>query len=164
MNKNRLFLMLNVAFLTAFTHPTFCQTIKPFHPMTMQALSPNMGVKNVEKTVQFYYDLLGFELITSVPAKQEGKPLIWALVQSGPVTMMFQEEGNLKEEYPVLAAHPIGASSTIYLTVSGIEQIYQKAKKLSTIVKEPHKTFYGATEFALKDINGYILTVAENAK
>ena len=28
----------------------------------------------------------------------------------------------------------------------------------------PHKTFYGAIEFALKDLNGYIVTLAENAK
>lgn len=157
-------MLMNAALFVALIQPVFSQSTKRSQPMTMQALSPNLAVKNVEKTVQFYHDLLGFEFITSVPAKEEGKPLTWALVQSGPVTLMFQEEQNLKEEYTDLAAHAIGGASTIYLTVTGVEEIYEKAKKLSTIVKEPHKTFYGATEFALKDVNGYIVTLAENAK
>lgn len=156
--------MMSTTLVTALGQPVLAQSTKHHQPMTLQALSPNLGVKNVEKTVQFYHDLFGFEVITSVPAKEEGKPLTWALVQSGPVTLMFQEERNLKDEYTDLAAHALGGSSTIYLTVTGVEQIYEKARQVSAIVKEPHKTFYGATEFALKDLNGYIVTLAETAK
>ena len=129
--------------------------------MTMQAMSPNLGVPNVEKTVQFYHDLLSFELITSVPGKAAGKPLDWAFVQAGPVTLMFQQEQNLKNEYKNLATQAIGGAFTVYLTISNFDQVYAKAKTMTTILIEPHKTFYGAMEFAIKDLNGYTLTLAE---
>ena len=127
----------------------------------MQAMSPNLGVPNVDETVQFYHDLLGFELIASVPDKAAGKPLDWAFVQAGPVTLMFQQEQNLKDEYKNLATHPIGGAFTLYLTISHFETAYAKAKTMATVLIEPHKTFYGAMEFAIKDLNGYTLTLAE---
>ncbi len=129
--------------------------------MTVQALSPNLGVTNVEKTVQFYHDLLGFDLITSVPGKAAGKPLDWAFVKARTVTLMFQQEQNLKDEYKNLASHAIGGAFTIYLTISNFEEVYVKAKAMTTILIEPHKTFYGAMEFAIEDLNGYTLTLAE---
>ena len=130
--------------------------------MAIQSLSPNLGVKNVDQTVQFYQDLLGFELITSVPAKAEKKPLDWALVQSGPVTLMFQQEQNLKTEYKNLDEHAVGGAFTLYFTITDFNAVYEKARTMSTILIEPHKTFYGAMEFALQDPNGYTLTLSES--
>ena len=40
-----------------------------------------------------------------------------------------------------------------------------KTKKVFlNIIKGLEKTFYGATEFSIQDINGYILTFAEGEK
>ena len=127
----------------------------------IQSLSPNLGVKNVDQTVQFYHDLLGFELITSVPAKAEGKSLDWAFVKAGSVSLMFQQEQNLKDEYKNLRVHVPGGAFTLYMTISDFDDVYRKAKAMSTILIEPHKTFYGAMEFALQDPNGYTITLAE---
>ncbi len=143
--------------------PLAAQTPKSLTRMEIKALSPNLMVKDVEQTVRFYQDLLGFQLVASVPAQKGEKSLQWALVQSGPVTLMFQEEENLKEEYPDLKRQAIGGGFTLYLTTSGIEALYQKVRQVTSIVKERHKTFYGATEFAIKDNNGYVLTIAEQA-
>jgi uncharacterized glyoxalase superfamily protein PhnB len=131
--------------------------------MEIKALSPNLMVKNVQQTADFYQNLLGFHILVSVPHAKDSNSLQWAMVQAGGVTLMFQEEGNLKEEYLDLASQTMGGTFTLYFTVTDIEQVYRKAKQMGPVLKELHQTFYGATEFAIKDINGYILTIGEQA-
>lgn len=63
--------------------------------MEYQTLSPNIGVKSVDETVQFYTETLGFNLIMSVPAPTGS--LQWAMVANGEATLMFQEMGNLAD-------------------------------------------------------------------
>jgi uncharacterized glyoxalase superfamily protein PhnB len=163
MKKANHFIAAYAILIAACAVPLAAQTPRSLTRMEIKALSPNLMVKDVEQTVRFYQDLLGFKLVASVPAQKREKSLQWALVQSGPVTLMFQEEENLKEEYPDLKRQAIGGGFTLYLTTSGIEALYQKARQVTSIVKEPHKTFYSATEFAIKDNNGYVLTIAEQA-
>ncbi len=129
--------------------------------MDIQSFSPNIMVKNVQQTVDFYQNLLGFTLVNSVPDQTGKQALQWAMVQAGNVTLMFQEEANLKAEYPSLAQHAVGGGFTLYLTVTNFDTLYGRAKSMTTIVKEPHKLFYGATEFALLDTNGYVLTICQ---
>ncbi|KAA6335992.1 hypothetical protein EZS27_015829, partial [termite gut metagenome] len=39
--------------------------------MEYQSLSPNIGVKSVNETVKFYTEVLGFQLLMSVPETGE---------------------------------------------------------------------------------------------
>ncbi|MDH6533844.1 catechol 2,3-dioxygenase-like lactoylglutathione lyase family enzyme [Parabacteroides sp. PM5-20] len=59
--------------------------------MEYQTLSPNIGVKSVDETVQFYTETLGFNLIMSVPAPTgnsiESDPL--RPIQSDPLKLCF---------------------------------------------------------------------------
>lgn len=155
-------LLVALVLLTVFARQAHPQTHTSQKPMEAKSLSPNLMVKNVQQTVDFYHDLLGFTLTASVPNAKGDQTLQWAMVQNQGVTLMFQEETNLKEEYPTLKTQAIGGSFTLYLTVTDADELYQRIKSKTTIVKEPHKTFYGATEFAIQDNNGYILTLAEN--
>lgn len=128
--------------------------------MKYQTLSPNIGVKNVDETVLFYTETLGFNLIMSVPSPKGG--LQWAMVANGGATLMFQEMGNLIEEYPQLAERPVLGAMTFYLKMKGMQALYDKLQGTEFIAKEMHKTFYGADEFAVFDNNGHILTITED--
>ncbi len=128
--------------------------------MEYQSLSPNIGVKNVEETVRFYTETLDFNIIMSVPSPHGG--LQWAMVANSGTTLMFQEIGNLMEEYPQLAQRPILGVMTFYIKMKGMKNLYEKLQGTEHIAKEIHKTFYGADEFALFDNNGHILTVTED--
>ncbi|WP_255495270.1 VOC family protein [Dysgonomonas sp. 521] len=129
--------------------------------MEYQTLSPNIGVKSVDETVQFYTQTLGFKLIMSVPAPTGG--LQWAMVANGGATFMFQEMGNLSEEYPQLAGRPKLGAMTFYVKMKDMQTLYEKLQGTEHIAKEMHKTFYGADEFAIFDNNGHILTITEDA-
>ena len=127
--------------------------------MVFKNLSPNLAVKDVNKTVDFYTNILGFNCIMTVP--EEGQ-FVWAMVQADGLTIMFQELKNLAEEYSQLEKRSIGGSLTFYITVTDIQKLYDKLKGKVTIAKELHKTFYGATDFAIEDCNGYILTFSQS--
>lgn len=129
--------------------------------MEYQTLSPNIGVKSVDETVQFYTETLGFNLIMSVPAPTGS--LQWAMVANGGATLMFQEIGNLVEEYPQLANRPVLGTMTFYVKMKGMQTLYEKLQGTKYLAKKMHKTFYGAEEFAIFDNNGHILTVTEDA-
>lgn len=128
--------------------------------MEYQTLSPNIGVKSVDETVRFYTRILGFNLITSVPAPDGS--LQWAMVANGGATFMFQEMGNLTEEYPQLVNRPESGVLTFYVKMKNMQALYGRLKETDFLAKDMHRTFYGADEFAVFDNNGYILTITED--
>lgn len=117
-------------------------------------------VKSVNDTVSFYQEILGFELVMSVP--QEGA-FDWAMVQRDGVSLMFQEKESIIAEYPILQGTPMGGGLTFYIKVRDVKGLYNKVKDHVNIVLDLHKTMYGAEEFAIQDINGFVLTFANDA-
>jgi uncharacterized glyoxalase superfamily protein PhnB len=126
----------------------------------MKSLSPNLMVNDVNQTIDFYVNVLGFTKLVTVP--ESGK-LDWGMVQNGTVTFMFQETKNLKTEYPQLEKFEKGGGLTFYINVTNVQEVFDSLKGKVKIAKEMHKTFYGATDFAIEDNNGYILTFSQSA-
>lgn len=125
-----------------------------------KSLSPNLMVTDVNLTLDFYVNVLGFAKIATVP--DSGK-LDWAMVQNGALTFMFQEKKNIKTEYSQLEKFEQGGGLTFYINVTNVQELYESIKGKVKIAKEMHKTFYGATDFAIEDNNGYILTFSQSA-
>ncbi len=139
---------------------------------TMKKLNPNLMVKDVKETVEFYQNNLGFQLIMAVPETQDGilneipedKKVVYALVKNGDVEIMFQAEKSFKEDVPVLKDSQIGASCTFYIELENVENFYNSIKDKVDVVKELFTTWYGMKEVYIRDNNGYILTIAEAKK
>lgn len=129
--------------------------------MEYQSLSPNIGVKSVNETVIFYTQVLGFKKVMSV--SDENK-VIWAMVTYGNISLMFQDYNNLVEEYPELNGKPLQSAISFYIKMDNKNALYNKICKTEYLVKEMNTTSYGIEEFAIRDNNGFILTIAENTK
>jgi len=123
----------------------------------MESLSPNLMVRNVNESVVFYEEQLGFQLIVSVP--DEGV-FNWAMVTNGQVNIMFQTRESIDDELTYFENQPIGGTFSLYIRIKNIEEYFKKIKDKVRILKPLDKTFYGATEFTIADINGYVLTFA----
>ena len=123
----------------------------------MDSISPNIFVKDISKTIEFY-KLLGFSVVMTVP--EEGD-LVWVMMTCGNVTFMFQTIDSLGSDLPAIKRQD-GGSLLLYIQVKGIRDLYDRIKNKVTIVKGLEKAFYGATEFSIQDNNGYILTFAED--
>ena len=137
--------------------------------MILKKLTTNMMVEDVNRTVEFYHNVLGFELVMAVPKNSQevlttmpkNQELVYALMKGGNVEMMFQARKSLTEDLPVFKDAKIGGSLTFYIEVEDIKEWYAKLKDNISIVKELHTTFYGMQEFYIRDCNGYILGFAE---
>ncbi len=125
----------------------------------MKSISPNIFVRDINETIN-YYKQLGFELIMTVP--EEGD-LVWAMMTCGEVTFMFQSFDSLGEELPEISRQD-GGSLLLYIQIEEIRKFHDSIVKKADVIKGLEKTFYGATEFSIKDLNGYILTFAEEEK
>ena len=123
----------------------------------MESISPNIFVKDINETIKFY-EYLGFKLAMSVP--EQGN-LDWAMMTCGKVTFMFQTFDSLGSELPEILRQG-GGSLLLYIQIKEIRQFHNMINDKVNVIKGIEKTFYGATEFSVQDINGYILTFAEN--
>src|SRR5688572_10853102 len=127
-------------------------------PYEIKKLTPNLIVSSVEQSLAFYSDVLGFTRTATVP---DASPYVFAAVQSGPVEIFFNARGPAVEEYPALANMPIGGTLTLYMEVSGVDKIYEELKTRVKVTMPLERKFYGVTEFAFEDPDGYVITFAE---
>jgi uncharacterized glyoxalase superfamily protein PhnB len=124
----------------------------------LKKLTPNLMVEDVQATLTFYRDVLGFEVLTTLP---DTAPFDFAIVRRDAVELMFQSRTSLSENVPALTGSPIGASQTFYIEVSGLRDLYEQVRGRAEIVVDLHTTFYGTQEFYFRDVNGYILSFSE---
>ena len=126
----------------------------------LKTLTPNLLVDDMDRTIDFYTNVLRFEILATVP---EAAPFNWAMLKRDGVSLMFQTRASLSEEIPGFATVPVGGSQTFYIDVDQVEPLYQSLKGRVTVVQDLHTAFYGAREFAFRDCNGYVLVFAETA-
>jgi uncharacterized glyoxalase superfamily protein PhnB len=127
--------------------------------MALNSLTPNLMVNDVEETIEYYTDVLGFTLLMTVP--ETGK-LDWAMVKRNEVVIMFQSVKSLKSELPRLKGEKPGGGLTFYIKVDRVTEIHEELFNNEVeIVSELESTFYDTVEFSIVDINGYVLTFSE---
>jgi uncharacterized glyoxalase superfamily protein PhnB len=127
---------------------------------TMESLSPNIFVKDMNATIAFY-KILGFELAMTVPEKGDKVDYVWAMMTRGKISFMFQTFTSLGNTLPDISRQD-GGSLLLYIKMKGIRIFFDTVKNSVTVLHGLEKTFYGATEFSVKDNNGYVLTFAED--
>jgi catechol 2,3-dioxygenase-like lactoylglutathione lyase family enzyme len=130
-------------------------------PHELKSLTPNLIVSNVERSIAFYRDVLGFTLVTTVP---DASPFVFAIVQSGPVQIFLNALEPAIAEYPAFKDRPIGGTLTLFIDVQNIKGSHDELQDKVKIVMPLEHKWYGVTEFAFEDPDGYLITFAENDK
>jgi catechol 2,3-dioxygenase-like lactoylglutathione lyase family enzyme len=127
-------------------------------PHQLTSLTPNLVVASVDRSVGFYRDVLGFTVTQTVP---DAAPYVFAIVQSGPVEVFLNAAGPAVAEYPAFQDRPIGGTLTLFIRVTGIRDAYEELQARVPVVMPLEKKWYGVTEFAFTDPDGYVITFAE---
>src|SRR5580693_7293808 len=127
-------------------------------PFQFTKLTPNLVVADVARSIVFYRDVLGFALTRTVP--DEG-PFVFASLESGPVEIFLNAMDAAAAEYPAFKDRPIGGTLTQFITVTEIRQMHDALAGRVTTVMPLEKKWYGVTEFAISDPDGYVITFAE---
>ena len=124
-------------------------------------LTPNLLVDDVERSLRFYEDTLGFTRGFTVP---EQRPFVFGSVASGAVEIFFNEKNTATKEYPAFAGKAIGLTGTMFVELQGsggIEPLHERLKAMVPIVMPLVTQWYGVKEFAIADPDGYLITFAE---
>lgn len=129
-------------------------------PHQITKLTPNLIVSNVEQSVAFYRDVLGFTVAMTVP---DAPPLVFAGVTSGDVEVFFNAPEAAFEEYPAFRNLPLGGTLTLFFEVTDIEEAYATLAPKVRVVMPLEKKWYGMTEFAFLDPDGYVITYAQRS-
>lgn len=124
----------------------------------MKSISPNIFVKDIQATINFYTKL-GFTVSDEVTTPEGEK--VFVLMTNGNVIFMFQTFTSIEGKHPMVSRSD-GGSLLMYISVDNIRQYYDAIKEHVTLLTGLEKTFYGATEFSLCDNNNYLLTFAEH--
>lgn len=128
-------------------------------------IAPNLMTEDVDESVKFYKNALGFELECAVTT--DGKPskgdlgLCWAMMSRGCVKIMLQKRDCFTKEYKDLEGKEIGGSLTLFVSMEGVDEYYAEVGGNVDVLTDPHDTHYGMREFAVKDCNGYTIVFAE---
>ncbi len=132
--------------------------------MKYRKLTPNLLVQNVGRSLPFYRDTLGFEVLAVVPP--EGDP-VFAILGAGDLELMLQSVESVAEDLPALASptlgDPQGLSCICYVEVEGVLELSERIKDQVTVVTDLRRTDYGMTEFFIRDPDGNVLGFAERS-
>jgi lactoylglutathione lyase len=121
-------------------------------------LTPNLLVANVERSLAFYVDTLGFARGMTVP---DASPFVFAAVTSGDVEIFLNDAATAVKEYPAFAGKPLGATGTLYIELEGVDALHERIKSTVKVTMPLITQFYGMREFAVLDPDGYVITFAE---
>jgi len=124
-----------------------------------RALTANLMVENVERSLDFYKGLLGFEVEAAVP-NEEGV-LIFAILLKDGASLMIQEKNSLISECSLLKTDKIKPTVTLYILVDDVDKYYNEIKNKHSLYAELHTTEYYTKEFTILDVDGYPLTFAQ---
>jgi len=127
-------------------------------PHHLKKLTPNLIVADVSRSIAFYRDVLGFKLAQTVP---DSEPFVFAIVTSQSVEIFLNAPGPAQEEYPAFKNRPIGGTLTLFMEVENVRASYEELKDRVQVVMPLETKWYGVTEFAFLDPDGYVITFAQ---
>jgi uncharacterized glyoxalase superfamily protein PhnB len=129
------------------------------HNLNVSKMTANLYADDVAACVHFWVDRLHFEITMEVP---DGTNLAFAALKKGPLELMYGSFASLNKDAATEHSYQKG-TSFLFLEVEDVDSVFA-AMKSAPILTPIHKTFYGATEFTVKDPAGHFITFAQFGK
>ncbi|HSF80656.1 MAG TPA: VOC family protein [Anaerolineales bacterium] len=121
--------------------------------MKFRRLTAELVTEDIPGTIEYYTNTLGLELDAVFP-KDASIPQ-WVQFKCSDDYLMFESRKSLGQVIPEIQWLKLGGSFDIFIEMEGVAEYYERIKdKVQVIVKLTEIPF---RQFAIKDINGYIL-------
>ena len=127
--------------------------------LTVKKMTANLYTDDVAACVRFWVDRLHFEKTMEVP---DGSGLAFASLQKGNIELMYGSYASLDKDAATVHAYQRG-TSFLFLEVEDVEGVFASMTG-APVVAPIHRTFYGSTEFSVKDPAGHLITFAQFGK
>jgi len=116
--------------------------------MRFKSLVPMLQCVDIEATKDWYSSVLGFRSVGHLDAE-------WCRLERDDVAIMFMRNDHLG---------PPQATATQYIYVDDVLALWNSIKDCCTSEWGPEEMPYGMLEFAIKDLNGYLLSFGQAIK
>jgi lactoylglutathione lyase len=132
--------------------------------MKLTDVVPNLIVRDITTSTEFYRDVLGFSVVATVP---EQGPLVFVWLQRDDVSVFLNSVPAVAEDLPAVAARPVGGTATMFITLEaadaaqGVDRLFEAVAKRSRVIMPLKDQFYGMREFAVEDPDGYVVIFAQ---
>ena len=132
----------------------------PASSFSLKSLAPVLIVDAVEPAVVFWTSRLGFDKGAEVPGP-DGR-LVFAIVKKDGIEIMYQTRASVTADNPAIADELTGHSTGLFFTVPTIADLDAIEQRLAgaPVVKPRHDTFYGMTEFYIREPGGNVVGFA----
>jgi catechol 2,3-dioxygenase-like lactoylglutathione lyase family enzyme len=116
---------------------------------TARKISPMLAVANMEETLAFYRDILGFKAMLQSPE--------YSIVERNGQTIHFMKAAS-QEVMDCVRGH-----TEIYIEVDGIRAFWEHVQSFKSRykIRDLFERDYGMTEFHIEDPNGCLVFVGE---
>ncbi len=122
------------------------------------SVTPNLIVRDIDRSSAFYRDVLGFSIKQTVPAQA---PFVFVWLERDGVPVFLNAVHAAAEDYPDAASRAAGGTATMFFAVSDVDALHAAVAPHAPVVMPLKTQFYGMREFAVTDPDGHILTFAE---
>ena len=113
--------------------------------MTLTSVSPMLYTEELEATIAFYVDALGFECVAH--EEEWG----WAALRRGGVEIMLSlPNAHLEFDGPRF-------TGSLYLRCDDVDAEWERASPKADVAYPIEDFEYGMREFAVRDNNGYLI-------
>jgi glyoxylase I family protein len=110
-------------------------------------LWPLLVVRDIEQSLDFYCDRLGFELIDEA---LQGETRFWCRLTRGSVSLMLQQ--SEAEDGP---AEGRGRGVSLYLLCDDVDRIHSEFQDRGLTLPAPELAYYGMKQLFVPDPDGY---------
>ena len=123
--------------------------------MRIKRLTPMLNVSDIDRSLDFYQKLAGFELVSPRQAVDQWR---WAWIRSGDGELMLSESGGPATRVDQSdASRDEGWPAIYYFYPENVVDLHAEVKRKEFQVSDLRVTFYGMKEFEVRDPDGHIL-------
>lgn len=128
--------------------------------MRLNDLIPMLNVSDIESSLDFYRRALGFEIVSDPGVVKEWR---WATIRSGDTELMLAETehdpGLSRDSDP---QHDISWPCLFYFYPDDVNSLHAHVEQQGFKPTPLQTTFYGMTEFSLRDPDGHALSFGQD--
>lgn len=120
--------------------------------MKVNHLVPMLETEDLQATIRFYRDVLGFEVRGFYPDEENA---CWASFWSGNLEIGFGNK-NLRNDIPGTVM-----TGSLYIHVANVDELWEVEGK-AEVMFAPQDMNYMMREFGIKDPNGYAIIIGQD--
>ncbi len=119
-------------------------------------LTPVLIVEEIEPSLPFWVERMGFQLVAEVPHNDK---VGFVILARDNAELMLQTVESVKADAAVLAPRTLDANTTLFVEVDDFEETVQRLSGFPVAMAE-RTTFYGMREIGVRAPSGHVVIFA----